>query len=113
MASIGRKMTSLGVVISAISLVKIQMVIRAAQSENPEQMQNVLARLGFSGKSEEASLMIVGYQYAVLRRPFPEVSGTSMERKKRALLLWFVLMFGGLVLGVMGFVMEALGTSEL
>lgn len=58
------------------------MQIRRACAEHPQAMANLLARLGYAEKPVEASLMIVGIQYAVLRRPFLEIGGTSLERER-------------------------------
>jgi len=52
--------------------------------------------------------MVIGYQYAVLRRPFLEMNGTSLERERGVLLLWFVVFFTGLALCIAGLVMESL-----
>jgi hypothetical protein len=68
--------------------------------------KSLLARRGYSEKPVEASLMIVGYQYSVLRRPFPEIHGTCLERERTALLLWFAIMFIGVVLLLAGFAIE-------
>jgi hypothetical protein len=108
MASIGRRMISVGTLLGAIGLVRIQVLIRRAHAAHPQEMGHLLARLGYSEKSVESSLMIVGYQYAVLRRPFLEMSGTSLERERTALLLWFAVMFAGVALGVAGISMEIL-----
>ncbi|MDB6086223.1 MAG: hypothetical protein JWN43_4104 [Gammaproteobacteria bacterium] len=99
---------SVGTLLGAVGLVRIQVLIRRAHSAHPQEMEDLLARLGYSEKSVESSLMIVGYQYAVLRRPFLEMSGTSPEREKSALLLWFAVMFTGVALGVAGIAMEVL-----
>jgi hypothetical protein len=99
---------SVGTLLGAIGLVRIQVLIRRARAAHPQEMEALLARLGYSEKSVESSLMIVGYQYAVLRRPFLEMSGTSLERERSALLLWFAAMFTGVALGVAGIAMEVL-----
>jgi hypothetical protein len=108
MASIGRRVISVGTLLGAIGLVRIQVLIRRAHAAHPQEMGDLLARHGYSEKSVESSLMIVGYQYAVLRRPFLEMSGTSLERERTALLLWFAVMFAGVALGVAGIAMEIL-----
>jgi len=108
MASIGRKVMSVGTLLGAIGLVRIQVLIRRAHSAHPQELEGLLARLGYSEKSAEASLMIIGYQYAVLRRPFLEMSGTSLERERSELLLWFAVMFIGVALGIAGIAMEVL-----
>jgi hypothetical protein len=106
MVSIGRKVMSVGILLGAIGLVRIRMLIGSAQSAHPQEMESLLARRGYSEKPVEASLMIVGYQYAVLRRPFPEIHGTCLERERSALLLWFAIMFIGVVLILAGFAIE-------
>jgi hypothetical protein len=108
MASIGRKLSSVGTLLGAIGLVRIQVLIRRTHAAHPREMADLLARLGYSEKSVQPSLLIVAYQYAVLRRPFLEVRGTSLERERSALLLWFAVMFTGGTLGVAGIVMEIL-----
>jgi len=52
--------------------------------------------------------MIVGYQYAVLRRPFLEIRGTSLEFERSELLVWFAVIFIGVALGIAGIAMEIL-----
>lgn len=113
MASIGRRVMSVGTLLGAIGLVRIQILIRCARSAHPQEMEGLLARLGYSEKSTEASLMIIGYQYAVLRRPFLEMSGTYLERERSELLLWFVVMFIGVALGIAGIVMEVLEAKAI
>jgi hypothetical protein len=108
MASIGRTVMSVGALLGAIGLVRIQVLIRRAHAAYPQEVEDLLAGLGYSEKSVESSLMIVGYQYAVLRRPFPEMSGTSLEHERSALLLWFAVMFTGVALGIAGVAMEVL-----
>jgi hypothetical protein len=102
MVSIGTKLISVGVLLGAIGLARSQVLIRRAYLAHPEEARNLLSRLGYSDKSVEASLLIVGYQYAVLRRPFEEMSGTSLERERNALLLWFAVMFVGVAVGIAG-----------
>jgi hypothetical protein len=104
---------SVGTLLGAIGLVRIQVLIRRAHSAHPREMEGLLARLGYSEKSAEASLMIIGYQYAVLRRPFLEMSGTSLERERSELLLWFAVMFIGVALGVAGIAMDVLETRPI
>jgi hypothetical protein len=108
MASIGRRVMSVGTLLGAIGLVRIQVLIRRAHAAHPQEMESLLARLGYSEKSAEVSLMIIGYQYAVLRRPFLEMSGTSLEHERSELLLWFAVMFIGVALGIAGIAMEVL-----
>jgi hypothetical protein len=108
MVSIGRKVMSVGILLGAIGLVRVQVLTRRAYAEHPEAMTNVLARLGYTEKPVEASLMIVGYQYAVLRRPFLEIRGTSLERERSGMLMWFAVMFLGVVVGIVGFAMEVM-----
>lgn len=60
MASIGRRMISVGTLLGAIGLVRIQLLIRRAHAAHPREMGDMLARLGYSEKSVESSLMIVG-----------------------------------------------------
>jgi hypothetical protein len=113
MASIGRGLMSVGTLLGAIGLVRIQVLIRRAHSAHPRELEGLLARLGYSEKSAESSLIIIGYQYAVLRRPFVEMSGTSLERERSELLLWFAIMFIGVALGIAGVAMEVLETGAI
>jgi hypothetical protein len=108
MASVGRQVMSTGILLGAIGLVRIQVLIRRANVAHPKEMTDLLARLGYSEKPLEGSLIVIGYQYAVLRRPFLEMNGTSLERERGALLLWFVVFFTGLALCIAGLVMESL-----
>jgi hypothetical protein len=104
---------SLGVLLGAIGLVRIRMLISRAQSAHPQEMESLLARHGYTEKPVEASLMIVGYQYAVLRRPFSEIHGTYLERERGALLIWFVMFFLGCVLVLAGFVIEVFAAMSI
>lgn len=106
MVSIGREVMSVGTLLGAIGLVRIRILIGNAQSAHPHEMESLLVRCGYSEKPVEASLMIVGYQYAVLRRPFSEIHGTCLERERGALLIWFAIMFLGCVLILAGFAIE-------
>jgi hypothetical protein len=104
---------AVGTLLGAIGLVRIQVLIRRAHSAHPKEMEGLLARLGYSEKSAEASLTIIGYQYAVLRRPFLEMGGTSLERERSELLLWFAIMFIGVALGIAGIAMEMLDARAI
>ena len=108
MASIGRKLMSVGTLLGAIGLVRIQVLIRRAHSAHPREMDGLIARRGYPEKAAKSSLMIIGYEYAVLRRPFLELSGTSLEHERSELLLWFVVIFIGVALGIAGIAMEVL-----
>jgi hypothetical protein len=98
----------IGTLLSAIGLVRIRVLIGSAQSAHPQEMEDLLARRGYSEKPVEASLMIVGYQYAVLRHPIPEINGTLLERQRSALLLWFAVFFIGIAMGLAGVAIEVL-----
>jgi hypothetical protein len=102
MVSIGRKVMSVGVLLSVIGLARSRVVVRRAYIAHRRETEKLLSRLGYANKSVEASLLIVGYQYAVLRRPFQEMSGTSLERERSALLFWFALIFIGFAVGLVG-----------
>jgi hypothetical protein len=105
-ASVGRKVMSVGTLLSAIALVRIQVLIRHANGAHPKEMADLMTRLGFSEKSFDGSLMVVGYQYAVLRRSFLEMNGTYLERERNALLFWYIILFTGAALGLAGLVMQ-------
>jgi hypothetical protein len=113
MVTIGRKVMSIGILLGAVGLVRIRMLIGSAQSAHPQEMESLVAQRGLSEKPAEASLIIVGYQYAVLRRPFPEIHGTCLERERSALLLWFVIMFIGVVLVLAGFAIEVFEAGSI
>lgn len=99
---------SVGTLLGALGLVRVQVLIRRAYAEHPQAMANLLARLGYTEKPVEVSLMIVGYQYAVLRRPFLEIGGTSLERERSEILTWFAVMFLGVALGMVGIAIEVM-----
>lgn len=101
---------SAGTLLGAIGLVRIQVLIRRASVSHPKEMADLIARLGYSEKSFEGSLMVIGYQYAVLRR---QMNGTSLERERNALLLWFAVIFTGVALGIAGLVMEFLESRPI
>jgi hypothetical protein len=113
MASIGRTVMSVGTLLGAIGLVRIQVLLRRAHSAHPQQIEGLLARVGYSDKFADASLMIIGYQYAVLRRPFLQMSGTSVERHRSELLLWFAVMFIGVALGIVGVALDVLESRAI
>ena len=54
-------------------------------------------------------MLIVGYTYALLRRPFSELEGTAVERERNRLLIWFTLLFTGVAIGLQGLVLAATG----
>jgi hypothetical protein len=108
MGSIGRRVIAVGVLLGAIGVARCRVLIRRAYIAHPQETRNLLSRLGYSDKSVEASLLIVGYQHAVLRRHSQEMSGTSLERERSALLLWFAVMFIGVAVGIAGVAMEVL-----
>jgi hypothetical protein len=112
-ASVGRKVMSVGTLLSAIALVRIQILIRHASGAHPKEIADLIARLGFSEKSLDGSLMVVGYQYAVLRRPFLEMNGTYLERERNALLIWYLILFTGVALGLAGLVMQFLESRPI
>jgi multisubunit Na+/H+ antiporter MnhG subunit len=60
MASIGRRMISVGTLLGAIGLVRIQVLIRRAHAAHPQEMGHLLARLGYSEKSVDDSYRCSG-----------------------------------------------------
>jgi len=46
--------------------------------------------VGFSPQPSEAERLIIGYQYALLRRTIPELSGTAVAGERTTLLLWLL-----------------------
>jgi hypothetical protein len=65
-----------------------------------------MARVGYSLDPNEGEIFVVGWQYAVLRRSFPELSGTAVEHERTAILLWFTLFFIGITIGISGLAMQ-------
>jgi hypothetical protein len=107
---LGRKLISVGALVGVVAVVRISVSLRRAFSANPHELSSVLTRFGYSSPPSEAELFVIGYQYALLRRSFPELDGTSVQRGQNALLLWFILLFAGVLIGLAGLVVEA---SEL
>ena len=108
MTSMGRKLSSVGTALGATGLVSMQVLMQRAYASQPAEMTDLLARNGLAQKSIRASLLIVAYRYAVLRRPILEASGTSLERDRNKLLGWFAVMLTGVVVGVTGLIIEVL-----
>jgi len=65
--------------------------------------------VGFSPQPSEAERLIIGYQYALLRRTIPELSGTAVAGERTTLLLWFAVLFVGVAVGLVGLVMATAG----
>ena len=104
---LGKTLLSVGIGMSVVALAKINLSLRRAFSANPHEVSLVLTRFGYSSPPSEAEILIVGYQYALLRKPFPELDGTTVQLRQRALSLWFVFLFAGVLIGLAGLVIEA------
>jgi hypothetical protein len=104
---LGKTLLSVGLGISVVALARINLSLRRAFSANPHEVSSALTRLGYSSPPSEAEILIVGYQYALLRKPFPELDGTTVQLRQRALSLWFVFLFAGVLIGLAGLVIEA------
>jgi hypothetical protein len=109
---LGKRIFAGGIFVSVVALARIRASVRGAFHANPLEVSLLLTRLGYSSPPSEAELMIVGYQYALLRRHFPELDGTAVHRGQNALLLWFVLAFAGVLIGLMGIVVEFIEIKE-
>jgi hypothetical protein len=107
---LGRKIIAAGTFVGVVALARISVSLRQAFAANPQEVSSVLARFGYSSPPGEAELMIVGYKYALLRRPFPELDGTAAQRKRSSLGFWFVLLFAGVLVGLAGIVVEVVET---
>jgi hypothetical protein len=104
---LGKRLFAGGMFVSVVALARFRASVRGAFHANPLEVSSLLTRLGYSSPPSEAELMIVGYQYAFLRRrPFPELDGTAVHRGRNALLLWFVLALAGLLIAVAGLIVE-------
>jgi len=104
---LGKKLLSVGAFFGLVALARIRVSFRRAFSAHPHEATSVLTRLGYSSPPSEAELLMVGYKYALLRRPFPELDGTAVQRGHNVLLLWFILLFAGVLIGLAGLVVEA------
>jgi hypothetical protein len=102
-----RKLMAVGSLLGTVALVRIGVMLRGALSAHPDRTARLFLRLGYSPQPNEAEMLIVGYQYAFLRRSFPEFEGTAVEQERTALLLWFSVFFVGLSIGLAGVVMAA------
>src|ERR1700722_11581182 len=104
---VGKQFLGVGLGISVVALARINLSLRGALSANPHEVSSALTRLGYSSPPSEAEILIVGYQYALLRKPFPELDGTTLQLRQRELSLWFVFLFAGVLIGLVVFVIEA------
>ena len=107
--STSRRLMSAGALLGTIALVRIGVTLRGALSAHPERVSQLFSRLGYSPHPSEAEVLIVGYQYAFLRRTFPEFEGTPVERERTAIFLWFAVLFVGVAIGLVGVVIAATG----
>jgi len=105
---VGKQFLGVGLGISVVALARINLSLRGALSANPHEISSALTRLGYSSPPSEAEILKLGYQYALLRKPFPELNGTAVQLRQRALSVWFVFLFAGALIMLVGFVMEAI-----
>jgi hypothetical protein len=111
--SIGTKVISIGVLLGAVGVGRSRVLIRRAYIAQPQETGKLLSRLGFLDKPVEASLLIVAYQYSVLRRYSSEMTGTLLERERSTLLMWFAVMFLGVAVGIAGVAIEMVEARAL
>jgi hypothetical protein len=104
-----RKLLAAGTVLGTVALVRIGVTLRGALSAHPDRTERLFLRLGYSPQPNEGEMLVVAYQYAFLRRSFPEFGGTAIEQKRTALLLWFAVFFVGVAIGLGGLVIAAVG----
>ena len=104
-----RKLMVAGTLLGAIALVRIRGTLGRAFLAHPEQTSRLFSQLGYSAPPSESEVLIAGYQYAFLRRSFPEFKGTSVEQERTALLLWFAVFFVGLAIGLVGIAIATSG----
>jgi len=104
-----RKVIAAGTVLSAVALVRLGVSLRRAFSAHPQETARLFSRLGYSAQPNESELLIVGYRYALLRRPFAELEGTAAERERNGLQIWFTLFLAGVAIGLAGLAMAAIG----
>ena len=88
---LGKQLLGIGLGLSVLALAKINLSLRGAFSAHPHEISSALTRLGYSSPPSEAEILIFGYQYALLRKPFPELNGTAVQLRQSALSVWFVL----------------------
>jgi hypothetical protein len=103
---LGKKFLGAGIGISVVAIARISFSLRSALSTNPREIASALKRLGYNSPPSEAELLILGYQYALLRKLFPELEGTAIQLRRRGLTLGFVFLFTGALIILAGFVIE-------
>ena len=104
-----RKLTAAGTLLGAVALARLSVSLRSSFAEHPTETARLFGRLGYSAQPNDSEILIVGYRYALLRRPFAELEGTVVERKRNRLLIWFALLFSGVAIGLLGLVLAATG----
>jgi len=103
---LGKQLIGVGLGISVLTLARINLSLRGAFSAHPNEVSSALARLGYSSPPSEAEILILGYQYALFRKPFPELNGTVVQLRQKALSVWFVFLLAGVLITLAGLVME-------
>ena len=104
-----RKLSAAGTLLGAVALARLSVSLRGSFAEHPTETARLFGRLGYSAQPNDSEMLIVGYTYALLRRPFSELEGTAVERERNRLLIWFTLLFTGVAIGLQGLVLAATG----
>jgi hypothetical protein len=104
-----RKLIAAGTLLAAVSLARAGATLRSSFAAHPTETEQLFGRLGYSAQPNDSEMLIVGYRYAFLRRPFVKLEGTAVERDRNRLLIWFALLFAGLTIGLVGLALAATG----
>jgi hypothetical protein len=104
-----RKLIAVGTLFGAVALARLGASLRSSFAAHPTETEQLFRRFGYSAQPNDSEMLIVGYRYALLRRPFAELEGTAVERDRNRLLIWFALLFTGLTIGLVGLALAATG----
>ena len=95
---------ALGTFLGVLSLVRLQVITRAAQTADAAGTEALLSHHGFATETVGPKhLMIVGFQYVINRRRYAGISCTGFETRRGQLTLWFLLFSAGVVVAGFGF----------
>ena len=106
MKSVSRKLMASGALIAAVAHVRLGIRLQHAFSAQPEKSAQLFAGLGYSWPPRESELLVVGFQYAFVRRAYPGLEGTPVEAQRNMLALWCALFVAGAVIGFAGLVLS-------
>jgi hypothetical protein len=102
------QLMGIGLLGGVTALVRILVLLNRAAYSNPHEMALALKELGFPPEPTESALLIVGYQYTLLRRRIPQLEGSRLESERASIGLWYVLFIAGAMLIVLFFLGQAL-----